>query len=119
MSTKSPLPVDIQVGKLIRGQRLALGMPQSVLAEKLGLTFQQVQKYEKGTNRVGSSRLVQIAEALGVEAAFFFPSNGKSKAEDPEVLTLVATNGAVNLLRAFAAIKDTNVRRAVVDLAAQ
>ena len=93
MAMKSPDAIDIQVGQLIRGQRLALGMSQSALAEKLGLTFQQVQKYEKGWNRVGSSRLVKIADALGVEPSYFFPGNGKPNNEDPEALTLVSIAG--------------------------
>ena len=117
MAMKSPDAIDIQVGQLIRGQRLALGMSQSALAEKLGLTFQQVQKYEKGWNRVGSSRLVKIADALGVDPSYFFPGNGKSDNEGPEVLTLVSIAGATKLLRAFAEIKDVNARRTVVHLA--
>jgi transcriptional regulator with XRE-family HTH domain len=115
MPRKSPDTVDIHVGKLIRGQRLALGMSQTALGEKIGIAFQQLQKYERGTNRVGSSRLVQIAEALGVEPSFFFP--GKSNGEEPEVLTLVSTPGATKLLRAFAEIKDANARRTVFLLA--
>jgi transcriptional regulator with XRE-family HTH domain len=71
---------------LIRTQRLALGMSQTALAEKLGVTFQQVQKYEKGANRVGSSRLVRIAHA---------PSN-KTKSEEPEILGLIRNVGAAN-----------------------
>jgi len=92
MAAKSPDPVDIQVGKLIRGQRLALGMSRTALADELDLSFQQVQKYERGTNRVGSSRLAKIADALGVEPSFFFPHNGHSNGEDPEVLTLISTS---------------------------
>src|SRR5712691_4316455 len=109
MPKKPPDAVDIHVGKLIRGQRLALGMSQAALGEKIGLAFQQIQKYERGWNRVGSSRLVEIAKALGVEPSFFFP--GKSNGEAPEVLTLVSTAGATKLLRAFAEIKDPNARR--------
>jgi transcriptional regulator with XRE-family HTH domain len=116
MSKKSPEAVDIQVGAFIRSQRLALGMSQTALADKLDITFQQVQKYEKGTNRVGSSRLVKIADALGVEPSFFFPRNGKSNAEDPEAITLASTIGATKLLRAYSEIRDTDARRAVVAL---
>lgn len=111
---KSPDAVDIHVGNLIRGQRLALGMSQSALAAKLGLAFQQVQKYEKGRNRVPPSRLVKIAEALQVEPGYFFPGNGKF---DPEVMTLVSVAGATKLLRAFAGIKDADARRTLVFLA--
>ena len=117
MATRSPDAVDIQVGKLIRGQRLALGMSQTALADELDVSFQQVQKYEQGSNRVGSSRLAKIADALGVEPSFFFPSNGNLNGEDPEVLTLISTLGATKLLRTFAEIKDANARRAVIAIA--
>src|SRR5450631_4310952 len=92
MAKKSPEVVDVQVGQLIRTQRLAMSMSQTALGEKLGITFQQVQKYEKGTNRVGSSRLVRIAHALGVEPSFFFPSNN-TKSEEPEILGLIRNIG--------------------------
>ena len=72
MSTKAPNPVDKYVGSRVRMRRIMLGMSQEKLGEALGLTFQQVQKYEKGTNRVGASNLFKIAKALGVEVAFFF-----------------------------------------------
>src|SRR6267378_4357029 len=72
MSTKAPNPVDKYVGSRVRMRRIMLGMSQEKLGEALGLTFQQVQKYEKGTNRVGASRLQQIAEILQVPVAFLF-----------------------------------------------
>src|ERR1700730_16985966 len=71
-SQKSPLPKDIQIGQRIRAQRLNSGMSQTDLADRLDVTFQQVQKYEKGVNRVGAGRLEQIAEAIGVTPALFF-----------------------------------------------
>ncbi len=72
MPTKLPNPIDIHVGKRIRMRRLMLRMSQEKLADALGVTFQQIQKYEKGANRVGASRLQQIASALRVEVSFFF-----------------------------------------------
>ena len=72
MSTKSPNPVDKYVGSRVRMRRIMLGMSQEKLGEALGLTFQQVQKYEKGTNRVGASRLQQISEILQVPVSFLF-----------------------------------------------
>ncbi|SRR6266851_1917467 len=117
MATRSPDAVDIQVGKLIRGRRLALGISQTALADELDVSFQQVQKYEQGSNRVGSGRLAKIADALGVEPSFFFPSNGHSNGEHPEVLTLISTLGATKLLRAFAEIKDADTRQAVIAIA--
>ena len=74
--TKGPNPIDIHVGSRMRMRRMALGMSQEKLAKALGLTFQQVQKYEKGANRMGSSRLQQAADVLGVAAAFFFEGAG-------------------------------------------
>jgi transcriptional regulator with XRE-family HTH domain len=112
---KPPEVVDLQVGKLIRAQRLAVGMSQTALGEKLGVTFQQVQKYENGANRIGSSRLVRIAQAIGVEPSFFFSSH-KTTSEEPEILGLVRNIGAAKLLRAFAAIKDAKLRKSIVAL---
>ena len=71
MSTKAPNPVDKYVGSRVRMRRIMLGMSQEKLGEALGLTFQQVQKYEKGTNRVGASRIQQISEILQVPVSFF------------------------------------------------
>ncbi|MCK5746128.1 MAG: helix-turn-helix transcriptional regulator, partial [Oricola sp.] len=72
VNKKQPNPIDIHVGGRIRLRRTMLGMSQEKLGEQLGITFQQVQKYEKGTNRVGASRLQNIAAILGVPVAFFF-----------------------------------------------
>src|SRR5438270_2624513 len=72
MSVKRPDPVDIEVGHRIRIERLARGLSQTALANQLGVTFQQVQKYEKGVNRVGAGRLTKIAEVLGIEVGTFF-----------------------------------------------
>ena len=72
MSTKAPNPVDKYVGSRVRMRRIMLGMSQEKLGDALGLTFQQVQKYEKGTNRVGASRLQQISEILQVPVSFLF-----------------------------------------------
>src|SRR5437667_11354289 len=72
MSTKAPNPVDKYVGSRVRMRRIMLGMSQEKLGEALGLTFQQIQKYEKGTNRVGASRLQQISEVLQVPVSFLF-----------------------------------------------
>jgi transcriptional regulator with XRE-family HTH domain len=75
--TKGSNPIDIHVGSRMRMRRMALGMSQEKLAKALGLTFQQVQKYEKGANRMGSSRLQHAADVLGVAAAFFFEGAGE------------------------------------------
>jgi transcriptional regulator with XRE-family HTH domain len=89
------------------------------LGRSLGITFQQVQKYEKGANRVGAGRLTRIAEVLSVPVAFFFGDHGGGgKGDDAsEALGFLETAGAVRLVKAYAQIDDTDVRRALVDLA--
>jgi len=125
MSVKRPDPVDVEVGHRIRIERLARGLSQTALANQLGVTFQQVQKYEKGVNRVGAGRLTKIAEVLGVPVGTFF--SGK-EVLDSEALTvpgaasplkLLTVSGAFRLLRAYAEIADSNLRRSIVDLVEQ
>jgi transcriptional regulator with XRE-family HTH domain len=109
-------PLEADVGNRIRVRRLMVGMSQGALGAKLGVTFQQIQKYEKGATRVSTSRLQQIADALGVVPSYFF-GNGKTGNNDNDAeMKLMATPGAVDLLRAYAGIKP-NLRRAVVALA--
>jgi len=125
MSVKRPDPVDIEVGHRIRIERLARGLSQTALANQLGVTFQQVQKYEKGVNRVGAGRLTKIAEVLGIEVSTFFGS--KNVMEDGAVkgsgesspLKLLTVSGAFRLLRAYGDIEDSTLRRAIVDLVEQ
>ena len=128
MSTKAPNPVDKYVGSRVRMRRIMLGMSQEKLGEALGLTFQQVQKYEKGTNRVGASRLQQISEILQVPVSFLFdggPSgmvNGDSFGEGASpayVSDFLATSEGLALTRAFTKIKDAKLRRRIVDLVEQ
>ena len=124
MSVKRPDPVDIEVGHRIRIERLARGLSQTALANQLGVTFQQVQKYEKGVNRVGAGRLTKIAEVLGIDVSTFF---GAKDMVDPEAkeggeaspLKLLTVSGAFRLLRAYGDIEDSNLRRAIVDLVEQ
>src|SRR5215210_9571556 len=80
MSVKRPDPVDVEVGHRIRIERLSRGLSQTALAESLGVTFQQVQKYEKGVNRVGAGRLTRIARVLKVPVATFFESGTETHA---------------------------------------
>lgn len=126
---KQPKPVDKHVGSRIRMRRMMLSMSQEKLGDALGLTFQQVQKYEKGTNRVGASRLQDIARILSVPVSFFFegqPGNGDAaaiRAEHGEVVSpsivtdFLATREGLNLVKAFSAISNANLRRRIVDLA--
>jgi transcriptional regulator with XRE-family HTH domain len=122
---KSPNPVDKHVGSRVRMRRLMLGMSQEKLGIALGLTFQQVQKYEKGTNRIGASRLQHIASILQVPVSFFFedaPINRSepaqiSDAPSPDLVTaFVSTTDGLKLIQAFASIRNTALRRCIVQL---
>lgn len=128
MARKSPDPVDRHVGARIRMRRLMLKCSQTKLADALGITFQQVQKYEKGTNRVGASRLQHIASILQVPASFFFEGAANNRTEgakisdapSPEYVTafLSSTDG-LHLVRAFTRINNRALRRSVVQLVEQ
>lgn len=123
---KKPNPTDIYVGSRIRLRRNMLGMSQEALGEKLGITFQQIQKYEKGTNRVGASRLQAIASVLGAPVAFFFEGSpaesavsGQGFAEDASStfsLDFCSSAEGLQLNRAFSRIADVKVRRKIIDL---
>ena len=126
MIKKAPNPIDQHVGSRVRIRRVLTGMSQEKLGEALGLTFQQVQKYEKGTNRIGASRLQHIASILGVTISFFFeglPSDnnaaraqGMDESDTSHVIEFLSTTEGLQLNKAFARIKDPKVRRRVVDL---
>ena len=101
---KAPEPKDKEVGQLIRAQRLVCRMSQTELANALGVTFQQVQKYEKGVNRVGAGRLAKIADTLRVPISFFFdgaPGPKTAAGNVNEALGLIRTAGSLRLVRAF------------------
>jgi len=120
MAKKIPNPIDTHVGSRVRMRRLILSMSQEKLGDAIGLTFQQVQKYEKGTNRMGSSRLQQIANVLKVPVTFFFegtPGQSKldGKAPSPAyVSNFLATSDGLALTKAFMRIKDAKLRRSIV-----
>jgi len=126
MSKKASNPIDQYVGSRIRMQRLLLGMSQEKLADALKLTFQQVQKYEKGTNRVGASRLHHIATVLQVTPSFFFEGvvpatpGEKGGSKNPPVPNVVSgflsTAEGLDLVKAFMQIKSRKLRRSIVDL---
>lgn len=125
---KTPDPIDRHVGSRVRMQRILMKMSQEKLGEALGLTFQQVQKYEKGTNRIGASRLQQISKTLNVPPSFFFegaPSSGPGastgfaeESSSQYVVDFLSTAEGLHLNRAFARIKDPKVRKRVLDLVA-
>jgi transcriptional regulator with XRE-family HTH domain len=109
---------DVEVGQRIRARRMAKGMSQTDLGSRLGVTFQQVQKYEKGVNRVGAGRLVRVAEALDAPVSFFFGATdtGIGSSETRAILGFLDTSYALRLLRAFSRIEKNDIQRAVVDL---
>ena len=117
-------PIDVHVGSRIRIQRNLIGMSQEKLGELLGITFQQVQKYEKGTNRVGASRLQAISSILGVPVSFFFEdapgqeglAGGFAEESAGGVFGFVNTAEGIQLNRAFVRISDPKVRKRILDL---
>jgi transcriptional regulator with XRE-family HTH domain len=115
-TTKSTNSHDIEVGQRIRARRMAQGMSQTELGEMLGVTFQQVQKYEKGINRVGAGRLVRVGEALDVPVSFFFGTTDGGGEDTRAILGFLDTSYSLRLLRAFSRIPQTHVQRAMVEL---
>ncbi|QDM18091.1 helix-turn-helix transcriptional regulator [Tardiphaga sp. vice352] len=121
MTTIKPRMVgdkDKAIGERIRTQRLAIGMSQEELGSHLGISFQQVQKYEKGVNRTSAVRLSEIAEVLGTNAVSILDGvDGDSKSKSTPISRFVSTKVGVDLIEAMLAIKDPSVRQAVVSLA--
>jgi len=114
LSPRSAGIADIEMGRRIRLRRRETGISQTELADHLGLSFQQMQKYEKGISRVGAAQLQQIAKMLGVDIPFFYDGGGKEP--DGDSLLLVNSVFSLRLLRAYTAIKDKAVRRKLVIL---
>lgn len=120
--------VDVHVGGRVRLRRMVLGMSQEKLGEQLGLTFQQVQKYEKGVNRIGAGRLFDMAHVLGVPVQFFYddaPSYQSSTAShggfsersgEADVVDFLSTREGLELNKAFVRIEDARARRAIIEL---
>ena len=119
----SPHPTDIHVGKRLRAQRILLGLSQEKLAAAVGLTFQQVQKYERGINRVSASRLYEFSKVLGVSVSYFFEGleesenkNGLAE-ETSDFITSDSENREIlDLIRVYKSIPNTAIRRQVVGL---
>ena len=122
---KQPNPIDIHVGSRVRLRRMMLGMSQEKLGESLGITFQQIQKYERGANRVGASRLQQISDVLGVSPFYFFegaptvgkkmPARKEGELSEGAILAFLATREGAALVRGFLAIEQKTIRRNVID----
>lgn len=135
MPKKKANPVDAHVGYRVRLRRMLIGMSQERLGDLLGLTFQQVQKYERGINRIGAGRLYEVAEILGVPISFFYEgmdgiqvpaehgsngtngTNGTNGSEKPSaVMDFLSSNEGIQLSTAYMGIKDVKVRRKILDL---
>ena len=124
--SRKPNPIDAHVGTRVRLRRMLLGMSQEKLGENLGITFQQIQKYEKGTNRVGASRLQAIASIFHVPVGFFFEglpgeeaAGAKGFAEDASTslaIEFCSSAEGLQLNRAFVRISDPKIRRRIIDL---
>lgn len=122
---KGPNPIDVHVGSRVRLKRSMLGLSQEKLADQLGITFQQVQKYEKGTNRISASRMFEISRILQVPVDFLFEGlstvsgSATGMAEEGSsdyVVDFLSTAEGVQLNRSFVKIKDPLVRKKIIDL---
>ena len=123
VKTAEPSPIDVHVGSRVRKRRRMIGMSQEKLGEALGLTFQQIQKYEKGVNRIGASRLQQAADILGVPVSFFFeggadgPFESDGSALSPSYIDdFVSSEDGLRLAKAFMQIPRSAVRLRIVAL---
>lgn len=132
MAKKAPNPIDVHVGSRVRMRRMMMGKSQEKLGDALALTFQQVQKYEKGTNRIGASRLQQMSHFLQVPVSFFFEGAPQpaqrspggpitaTVAESPAyVADFLATSDGLSLTKSFMQIKSLKLRRRIVDMVEQ
>ena len=123
---ETPNPIDVRVGARLRLRRNMLGLSQARLGEAIGLTFQQVQKYERGANRIGASRLYELSRVLDVPVSFFFDDTDPVRApamggfDEPPAETFASDplrkRETIELVRAYLAIGDATVRRRLLDL---
>src|ERR1700709_735520 len=116
MLARTPDPLDVMVGAKIRIFRAHRKLSQTVPADKIGVTFQQVQKYEKGTNRIGASRLSRIAAVLGVSVGELFESPGEKSGDSALLFRMLAEPGALRVLKAYTRTSDPRVRHAIAEL---
>jgi len=119
VAKKQANPIDIQVGNRVRIRRMLIGMSQERLGDLLGLTFQQVQKYEKGVNRIGAGRLFEVSRILNVPVDFFYEgvaAAGQPESDGAPVMEFVSSGEGRQLALAFMKIKDTKVRKRMLDL---
>ena len=129
-NSRRPNPLDIHVGTRVRFRRMLLGMSQEKLGERLGLTFQQIQKYEKGVNRIGASRLFELSRILGVPVQFFYDEAPQAegapvpvgadgfaeRASESYIVEFLNSRDGIDLNKAFMRVTDQKVRRSIIDL---
>ena len=116
MSSKQQDPLDIEVGRRVRSVRLEKGMSQEKLGNQLALTFQQIQKYENGTNRIGAAKLQRIAQILGVSVSALYPDPVPAGQNSQEVAELIDTGSTLRLLRAYSRMRSPSLQRALTTL---
>jgi transcriptional regulator with XRE-family HTH domain len=116
MNKRSGDPQDMEVGRRIRARRLARDMSQTDLATQLGLTFQQVQKYEKGTNRVGAGRLKRIAEILDAPITYFYSVSDQPASKTADILGFVDNARTLRLIQAYSRIENPQLQQALLEL---
>jgi transcriptional regulator with XRE-family HTH domain len=119
MNKRSCDVLDMEVGRRIRARRLARNMSQTDLATELDLTFQQVQKYEKGTNRVGAGRLKRIAEILGAPITYFYSVSDQPASKTADTLGFVDNARTLRLIRAYSRIENPELQQALLELTEQ
>jgi len=125
LNRRGPTAVDVHVGQKIRARRIFLRMSQTEVADAVGITFQQIQKYERGANRVGASRLQQISDALGVSPFYFFegvptvgkkaPAPNEGELSEEAIVSFLGTREGAALVRSFIAIKQKSIRHNLID----
>lgn len=116
MSSKQRDPLDIEAGRRVRSLRLEKGMSQEKLGNQLALTFQQIQKYENGTNRIGAAKLQRIAQILGVSVSALYPDPVPAGRTSQAVAELIDTGSTLRLLRAYSRMRSPSLQRALTTL---
>ncbi len=126
MTKKVPNPIDVHVGSRLRMRRMLIGMSQEKLGENLDVTFQQIQKYEKGSNRISASRLFDISRILDVPVQFFFDDikegtvtkkpGGQEQSDAFQMIDFLSSPDGAQLIRMFSGIEDAEVRRNIIEL---
>jgi transcriptional regulator with XRE-family HTH domain len=119
MSVKTPVPQDQAVGRRIRIRRLQLGLSQQALGDALGISYQQVQKYEQGVSRIGAGRLQKIGEILHVPVSFFFDEQIGGSEDADAVFTLLDAPYSLRLIQAFAKMPDRSIQQRIVEMVEQ